>query len=204
MKAALGERLVVELPAIARELSLGQSVAINGACLTVVAVDGARVAFDLAGETLKRTNLGELKPRDAVNYERAMRLEERIDGHLVQGHVDGTGVVRIFERRGEDRWLVVSVARELTAQMVAKGSVALDGISLTIAELGRDWLAGTIVPHTLAVTNLASRRAGERVNVECDVLIKWLAQLAARSGRRPLTFKTRRVRAAAERRSPRG
>jgi len=176
--APLGERLEVDLAPIARELEPGQSVAIDGACLTVVAVEGARVAFDLAGETLKRTNLGELAAGDVVNYERAMKLEDRIDGHLVQGHVDGVARVRSFERRGEDRWLEVEAPPELLAQMVEKGSVALDGISLTIAELGRSHLACTIVPHTLAVTNLARRKAGERVNVECDVLIKWLARLA--------------------------
>jgi riboflavin synthase len=176
--APLGERLEVELAPIAAELVLGQSVAIDGVCLTVVAVQDARVAFDLAGETLRRTHLGELAPGDLVNYERAMRLEDRIDGHLVQGHVDGVGRVRSFERRGEDRWLEVEAPPALLAQMVEKGSVALDGISLTIAELSRVHLACTIVPHTLAVTKLARTKAGDRLNVECDVLIKWLAQLA--------------------------
>jgi riboflavin synthase alpha subunit len=180
-KAALGERLELELPAIAGELVLGQSVAINGACLTVAAVTLGRVAFDLAGETLRCTNLGTLVPGDVVNWERAMRLEDRLDGHLVQGHVDGRGSVRSFDRRGDDRWLEIEAPAELLSQMVRKGSVALDGISLTIAKLGADHLACTIVPHTLAVTNLAARRAGDRVNVECDVLIKWLAQLHERS-----------------------
>lgn len=179
--AALGERLEVTLPAISSELQPGQSVAINGACLTVVAIAGAEVGFDLSGETLRCTNLGRLGPGDLVNYERAMRLSDRLDGHLVLGHVDGTGAVRSFRVRGEDRWLEVEAPRELLERMVSKGCVALDGISLTIAELSDDSLACTIVPHTLAATNLMARRAGDLVNVECDVLLKWVARLQERS-----------------------
>ena len=179
--AALGERLEIDLPAIAPELELGQSVSIDGACLTVVATQGPRVAFDLAGETLRRTSLGERRPGDLVNYERAMRLSDRLDGHLVQGHVDGTATVRSFAVRGDDRWLEVTLAPELRRFMVPKGCVALDGISLTIAELGEQHLACTVVPHTFAVTSLRGRKVGERVNVECDVLVKWMAELARKS-----------------------
>jgi riboflavin synthase alpha subunit len=171
------ERLTVDLAPIALELVPGQSVAIDGACLTVVAATGAAVAFDLAGETLRRTHLGALAPGDLVNYERAMRLEDRIDGHLLQGHVDGTATVRSFAERRGDRWLELDLPADLARWMVPKGCVALDGISLTIAELAADRLACTIVPHTFAVTNLARRRAGDRVNVEADVLVKWLERL---------------------------
>jgi riboflavin synthase len=179
--AGLGARLTVELPAIAADLAIGQSVAINGACLTVAGLEGAIVAFDLAGETLRRTNLGALRRGDRVNYERAMRLDERIDGHLVQGHVDGTGRIASFDERHGDAWLVVEAPRELLVQMVDKGCVAVDGISLTLAALERDRFACTIVPHTRAITNLAARRAGDAVNLECDVLIKWLARLHQQS-----------------------
>ncbi len=179
--SAMGVRLVVELPAIAAELMVGQSVAINGVCLTAIAIDGAAVAFDLAGETLRRTRFGELTPGAPVNYERAMRLEDRLDGHLVQGHVDGCGVVRSFDQRHDDHWLVIDTPCELLAQMVSKGSIAVDGIALTIAELTASAFACTIIPHTRALTHLATLRAGERVHLECDVLVKWLAQLHARS-----------------------
>ena len=179
------ERLEVEIPALAGELALGQSVAVDGACLTVVATGGgaggatkgAVVSFDLAGETLRRTNLGDLKPGDTVNYERAMRLNDRIDGHLLQGHVDGTATIRSFGERHADRWLEIELPADLMKWMVPKGCVALDGISLTIAELGARGLACTIVPHTFEVTNLARRRAGDRLNLEADVLIKWLERL---------------------------
>ncbi|MSR45805.1 MAG: riboflavin synthase [Planctomycetes bacterium] len=175
--SALGSRLVLDLAPIATALDTGQSVAVNGACLTVVARQGAEIAFDLAGETLRRTALGDLRPGARVNFERAMRLEDRLDGHLVQGHVDSVGTIVSFDERHGDRWLVVVASADLLAQMVPKGCIAIDGISLTIAELDSDRFACTIVPHTHAVTNLATRRAGERVNLECDVLIKWIARL---------------------------
>lgn len=176
-----GARLAVDLAPIAPSLAPGQSIAINGACLTAVAIDGARVSFDLAGETLRRTNLGGLRPGDAVNYERAMLLTDRLDGHLVQGHVDGCGRIRSFERRGDDHWLEVEAPAELLATMVEKGSIAVDGISLTLAALDAATFAATIIPHTLATTNLRARRAGHLVNLECDVLLKWLARLTART-----------------------
>lgn len=179
--SGLGQRLEVELPAIAAELVPGQSVAIDGACLTVVGREQAVVAFDLAGETLRRTSLGERRRGDRVNYERAMRLDDRIDGHLVQGHVDGTGRVAAFDERHGDAWLVVEAPKELLAAMVAKGCVAVDGISLTIAELGPARFACTIVPHTRAITNLATKKAGDAVNLECDVLLKWVARLHQQS-----------------------
>jgi riboflavin synthase len=182
--AGEGARLSIALETIAASLEIGQSVAINGACLTVVERQGSAVRFDLAGETLRKTALGSLRRGDLVNYERAMRLDDRIDGHLVQGHVDGTGTLESFDSRHGDHWLVVAAARELVAQMVPKGCIAVDGISLTLAELGDDRFACTIVPHTRAVTNLANRRAGDRVNLECDVLIKWLARLQARGAAR--------------------
>jgi riboflavin synthase len=202
------ERLEVELAALAGQLAVGQSVAINGACLTVVEEKRGVASFDLAGETLRRTNLGDLEPGDAVNYERAMRLEDRIDGHLLQGHVDGTATIRAFDERHGDRWLAVELPPELMKWMVPKGCIALDGISLTIAALGAGLgprgLACTIVPHTFAVTNLAARRAGERLNVEADVLIKWLERLQDESRLTPARPRRRRARAAAGRRSPRG
>jgi len=117
-----------------------------------------------------------------VNYERAMRLDDRLDGHLVQGHVDGTGTVASFDARHGDHWLVIQAPQELLRQMVPKGCVAVDGISLTLAELAADRFACTIVPHTRTMTNLARRKAGDRVNLECDVLIKWLARLQQRNG----------------------
>lgn len=158
-------------------LTVGQSIALNGVCLTVVESEDGVAAFDLAGETLARSNLGDLAPGDPVNYERALALGGRLDGHFVQGHVDGVGVVRAFEPSGGDWWLEVEAGQELLGQCVHKGSIAVDGISLTIARLDATSFASTIIPHTRDVTNLARRKAGERVNLEADMIGKYVKRL---------------------------
>jgi len=159
------------------DLAPGHSVAINGVCLTVAARDGAAAGFDLAGETLARSNLGRLRGGDPVNYERALALGGRLDGHLVQGHVDGVALVRSFAPAADDWWLELEVPPELLAQCVLKGSIAVDGISLTIARLEATALACTIIPHTRRVTNLARRAAGEWVNLEADLIGKYVQRL---------------------------
>jgi riboflavin synthase len=162
-------RLDVELPAIAGELVLGQSVAIDGACLTVVGVAGAAVAFDLAGETLRRTQLGTLAPGDLVNYERAMRLEDRLDGHLLQGHVDGTATVRRFAEKGRPLARARPAGRARCAGWSRRVRCA-DGIS-SRSPSSPPTGSPARSSRTLAVTNLA-RRAGNRVNVGADVPVK--------------------------------
>ncbi len=158
-------------------LKLGASLAVNGVCLTVAELDRSRLGFDVALETRKVTNLGSLAAGTLVNLERALCLSDRLDGHLVQGHVDGTGVIRAFEPQGSDRWLVVDAGRELLDQMIKKGSVAVDGISLTIATLDQRSLACTIIPHTLHRTHLCERRAGDLVNLEIDCIGKWVRRI---------------------------
>lgn len=172
-----GVRLVFDLSALGNELRRGDSVALNGACLTVAEIVGGKVSFDLAGETLRRTNLGRLRPGDGANYERALRLGDRLDGHLVQGHVDGVGVIREFRTEGDDDWLVVGAPDEVLRQSIFKGSIAVNGISLTIAKLEADRFACTILPHTRKITNLAQASAGDPVNLEVDMVGKWIARL---------------------------
>ena len=172
-----GMRVVVELVEIAPELKLGDSVALNGACLTVADLNPPAVTFELAGETIRRTNLGEMTPGKVVNFERALRLGDRLDGHFVQGHVDGVGSVRTLRRDGEDLWLEVEAPAEMLAQMIFKGSITVDGISLTIAQLTGDSFSCTIIPHTWELTNLSRRSVGERVNLEVDMIGKWVARL---------------------------
>ena len=182
-QGADGARLRLQFPPDAEGWRMGQSIAINGTCLTVAEIEGDTLFFDLAGETLRRTNLGALAGGARVNFERALRLGERLDGHLVQGHVDGTGVVRDLRRVGEDTWLEIAAAPELLKGMISQGSVTVDGVSLTVAHLGSDHLRITLVPHTLEVTNLGDRREGDRVNLETDVVGKWIArQMVAGSG----------------------
>jgi len=169
-----GSRLVVAEPAIAGELKLGESVAVNGTCLTVVAHDARTFAFDVGPETLKRTNLGELQPGDHVNLERSLRFNDRLGGHLVQGHIDGIGY--IDQRLPDGEWLMMwfRCPAELAAQMVTKGSVAVDGISLTVVDVEPTRFSVALIPHTLEVTTLGFKREGAAVNLETDLLAKYV------------------------------
>jgi riboflavin synthase len=168
-----GRALVIAIP-FSGELALGESVALNGACLTVVARDEHTCRFQAGPETLRRTNLGELKPGDRVNLERALRVGDRLGGHLVQGHVDGLG--RIASRRRQGDWEVVwfSCPAELAEQMVSKGSVAVDGVSLTVVDVTADGFSVALIPHTLAQTTLGFKLLGACVNLETDVLAKYV------------------------------
>lgn len=172
-----GQRLRVRFPIVEGPWSLGQSVAVDGVCLTVAAIEEDVLAFDLAGETLRRTSLGGLFVGGVVNFERGLHLGARLDGHLVQGHVDGVGVVSAIRREGADVWFEVEASAGLLAQMLPQGSITVDGVSLTVARLGADRFACTLVPHTLAVTSLGRRKAGDRVNLETDCIGKWVARL---------------------------
>jgi riboflavin synthase len=152
----------------------GDSVAVNGACLTVVGKRGRQLRFDVLNETIRRTNFGELRAGSLVNLERPLRANGRLDGHFVQGHVDATGTVRRWEKVGKDYVLEVTAPRGLMKYIVEKGSIAVDGISLTVAGVGRDWFRVWIIPHTRAITNLRTRRVGDSVNLEVDILAKYV------------------------------
>ncbi|MFN3648103.1 MAG: riboflavin synthase [Armatimonadota bacterium] len=178
-----GARLELEAPAVAADVRLGDSVAVNGVCLTVVAHEGPRLAFDAVRETLQRSNLGTLRPGHRVNLERPLRAGGRLDGHLVQGHVDGTGVLSSVVEEGGSHRLRFQALPSLLRYVVEKGSIAVDGISLTVAAVGPDWFEVVIIPHTWQVTNLSGRGLGETVNLEVDILAKYVERLLA--GRLP-------------------
>jgi riboflavin synthase len=173
-------RLAVDAPAIAAGVRVGDSVSVNGGCLTVTAESGGRFAFEAVRETLEKTALGSLAVGARVNLERALRADARLDGHIVQGHVDGTGVVRSLERRGDDVRLVVDCGGDLLDQLVEKGSVAIDGVSLTVVGISGTGFDVALIPHTLAVTTLGALRPGDRVNLEADVLGKYVKRYVER------------------------
>ena len=172
--AGAGRDLTVRAPQIASELALGESVAVNGACLTVVARDETSFRFQVGPETLARTNLGELSAGDRVNLERSLRVSDRLGGHLVQGHIDGVG--QVAERLTEGEWVKVwfRCPPELAVQMVPKGSVAVDGVSLTLVDVGPGRFSVALIPHTLAQTTLGFKAPGAAVNLETDLLGKYV------------------------------
>jgi riboflavin synthase len=157
-------------------LAVGDSLAVNGVCLTAVEAGGTTLAFEAGPETMRVTALGDLEPGDRVNLERAMRADTRVGGHFVLGHVDGVGTIVDVRPEGEFWWVRVRFPDHLAAQFVPKGSVALDGISLTVAALGTDAFDVQIIPHTWTHTNLGGARAGAHVNLECDILGKYVAR----------------------------
>ncbi len=175
-----GARLMVGCSSILAGAAPGASVAVNGACVTMVELTGDHFSADLAPETLSRTNLGDLQPGSYVNLERPLRANARLDGHFVLGHVDGVAEVASLHSVGDGNWwLRIRVPSALARYIVSKGSLAVDGISLTVAEIEADLVGFTIIPHTYENTNLRRRQAGSRVNVEADILAKHLEKLTA-------------------------
>jgi riboflavin synthase len=176
--AACGTRLRVACSTVLADAHEGASIAVNGVCLTALDLSRDSFSADLAPETLARTNLGDLTVGSRVNLERPLTFSTRLSGHLVLGHVDATGELLAFDELGDGNWwMKVRVPPELDRYLVHKGSVAIDGISLTIATLEGDVLGVTIIPHTYMSTTLGSRRAGDRVNLEVDVLAKHVEKL---------------------------
>ncbi len=157
--------------------TLGESVAINGCCLTAVVIDGNRWSFQAGSETLSKTNLGRLHAGDRVNLERALPVDGRFGGHFVQGHVDGVGQVDRVEREGEWVTMWFRAPEALVKQLVPKGSVAVDGVSLTVVQVAVDRFSVALIPHTLEITTLGVRQPGDEVNIETDILGKYVQQM---------------------------
>ena len=179
-----GARLSIGLP-FADELAMGESVAVNGCCLTVTEVQGDEVGFDLLQQTLNVTNLGAQQVGSVVNLERSLRTDSRLSGHLVQGHVDQTASILAIRPQGQDTMIQVTLPIEGIGLVISRGSIAVDGISLTIAELDENRFTLWIIPHTLDVTNLGKKRIGDTVNLEFDLLGKYVQrQFDLRDARR--------------------
>lgn len=153
---------------------IGDSIAVNGACLTAVELSGARFAVDVSPETMTRSTLGNIKPGTRVNLERAMRLTDRLDGHLVSGHIDGQGEIKYIRNHGNILVIGFMVDKALSRYMIQKGSIAVDGISLTINTCEENGFEVTIIPHTATITTLGFRKPGDRVNIETDIIGKYV------------------------------
>jgi riboflavin synthase len=182
-RSELGARICVNAGPLADGLAKSGSIAVNGCCLTAVHISGGIFAANLSVETLRRTSLGEMKPGTRVNLERPLTAMKELGGHFVQGHVDGVGRVARLESEGENWWFGVSVPDELARYIAMKGSIALDGISLTVAGWHDGIVETAIIPFTHEQTNLSSLHVGDAVNIECDILAKYVERLVeARQG----------------------
>jgi riboflavin synthase len=167
-------QLAVDLGDLAEGAGIGDSIAVNGVCLTVASLQGRQASFDISGETITRSTLGRLEPSAQVNVERALRPTDRLGGHIVQGHVDGTGTIRAVRRQGQFADIEFAVGAELLEQMIVKGSVAVDGISLTVAGMTEDGFSVAVIPQTLERTTLGRSKAGDSVNIETDIIVKFI------------------------------
>ncbi len=172
-----GKRLTIRWPALDAALAIGESVAVNGCCLTVVRSEGERFEVQAGPETLLRTNLGTRRKGDGVNLERSLRVGDRLGGHFVQGHIDTTAVLTDRRTEGEWEFLRFQLEPTWTALMVPKGSIAVDGVSLTLVDVWPDGFSVMLIPHTLAVTTLGKLRLGDHVNIETDMLAKHVRKL---------------------------
>ena len=176
-----GSKLHITCQTVLSDITPGASIAVNGVCLTAVEITSDSFTADLAPETLARTNFSDLTPNEPVNLERPVTPTTRLSGHIVQGHVDGTAVIQSLTPLGDGNYeLVIRVPAELDPYLVYKGSITIDGISLTIAALEDRHLKVAVIPHTWTATNLHARAPGHRVNIECDVLAKHVAKLLGR------------------------
>ncbi len=165
-------QLTVDLGRLADETKIGDSIAVNGVCLTVAALNGKSAGFDISTETLSKSNIGKLKPSSPVNVERAIKAADRLGGHIVQGHIDGVATIKAVVKKGRFADMKFAAGPELLEKMVVKGSVAVDGISLTIAEMNENGFSTAIIPETLEKTTLGKAKIGDIINIETDIIVK--------------------------------
>ena len=172
-KTRSAAKMKVDLGNLAKGLKVGHSVAINGVCLTVTKILQNQAEFEMINETIKRTDLDALEPGDKVNVERSLKVGERMEGHFVLGHIDGTGTISKIEKMPKEIKIWINLPQNLARYVVKKGSIAIDGISLTLVDVIKNKISVCIIPHTMKITNLASKKIGDKINIECDILGKY-------------------------------
>ena len=176
IRSGKGCNLTVDLDCLAKDANIGDSFAVNGACLTITRIQGNTASFDVSSETLLKSTIGSLKPGILVNIEPALCLGDRMGGHIVQGHIDGTGSVQSINKQGEFQYLTFTGKPALINQIVLKGSIAVDGISLTVASLAKGCFSTAVIPETIKRTNIARMRVGDLVNIEIDIMSKTITR----------------------------
>src|SRR5579863_1473842 len=167
-------KMKIQLGKIAKGLKIGDSVAINGVCLTTINISKDIAEFEMVGETIKKTNLGTLQSGNKVNIERSLKVGDRLEGHFVLGHVDGVGLISTIEKQSNQIKIWTKVPKELSKYIIKKGSVTIDGISLTVVDVLKDQFSVSIIPHTMKITNLNYKKTGDKVNIETDILGKYI------------------------------
>lgn len=171
-----GGRLFLNAESVSKEAEIGDSIAVNGTCLTVVEIKGKMLGFDMSGETLRSTDLGSLRTKDRVNLEPSLRLDSRLGGHFVTGHIDGVGAIKSKSAAGDVIKIMIGAGEEITRYLVEKGSVAVDGISLTVVDVLSKGFSVVIIPHTAQLTTIGFKGPGDKVNIEVDILGKYVSK----------------------------
>ena len=181
-KGAESFSMLITADVVASGLRPGDSVNTNGACLTVTSLGNDSFTVDVMPETMRKTNLGALKQGSPVNLERALQLSSRLGGHLVSGHIDGTGLIRKLKKEDNAIWITVKAGAEILRYLIPRGSVSIDGISLTVVHVDEDSFDVSLIPHTMAVTTLKDKKAGDTVNIECDMVAKYIEKFTGNPG----------------------
>lgn len=176
-KGEKGAVLTIGADKVLSDTKIGDSIAVNGVCLTVTSISGSKFTADVMAETMRRTNLGDLKVNDRVNLERALSLSSRLGGHIVSGHIDGRGIIEEYRREDNAVWISISAPQNILRYIVEKGSVAIDGVSLTVAAVDEESFKVSVIPHTGEQTGLLAKRPGDTVNLENDLLAKYVEKL---------------------------
>lgn len=177
IKSTKSAKIIINATKVLQDVNLGDSISTNGVCLTVTEFSKTNFAVDVMAETMRRSNLHQLKPGDNLNLERALRVGDRFGGHIVSGHIDGTGVISSFEKEDNAVWVTVKASSEILRYIVQKGSITIDGISLTVAYVDEQVFKVSIIPHTKDVTTLLKKKVGDIVNLECDLVGKYIEKL---------------------------
>lgn len=185
VKSAKSARITIKAQKVLEGVRLGDSISTNGVCLTVTSFDSGRFSIDVMAETMRRSNFKNLSPGEKVNLERALSLGDRLGGHMVSGHIDGTGTILRYEKEDNAVWITVAAGPEILNYIIQKGSIAIDGVSLTVAYVDESVFRVSIIPHTKDATTLLHKKMGDEVNLECDMIGKYIEKLLNNRSQKP-------------------